>query len=424
MAPPPAPATEETLQARLDRQARRRASRVPTLTVLCGPVGLGARAWRGWAEGQGRASALLSAPELAPLVRHWVAALAGRRDLRGDALAFLAARTGRPPAELQATLSAHTPHDRDCFWDAATLAPERESAVAVCRWLTRPGAAETAADRLADELDGALAGWDGPWRRVVVALAGLLPPDALPAVMLAPPSPSACTAEWLAPAARVLTELVTHAPTLPAALAVEPACLERYLREAPESHALALVREGVIHLEGLDAGAIGRRLRERGLAVAGLAGPVRRLAADGASEELVAAFAEAAGALTQGESVEAADRARSAAERFLFERLESLPQTAGRFALNTPLDFRFGRADAEVDLLAAELRLAVEVDGYYHFRDPAAYRRDRRKDWELQRRGYLVLRFLADDVVARMEEMLDTVLAAVEHCQALAQPGR
>jgi very-short-patch-repair endonuclease len=284
--------------------------------------------------------------------------------------------------------------------------------------------AETAADRLTGELDGALAGWGGPWRRVVVALAGLLPPDVLPAVLLAPPSPAACTAEWLASAARVLTELVTHAPTLPAALAVEPACLERYLREAPESHALALVREGVIHLEGLDAGAIGLRLRERGLADAGLAGPVRRLAADGASEELVAAFAEAADRLREGDSEEAADRARSAAERFLFERLESLPQTAGRFALNAPLDFRFGRADAEVDLLAAGLRLAVEVDGYYHFRDPAAYRRDRRKDWELQRRGYLVLRFLADDVVARMEEILDTVLAAVEHCQALTQPGR
>jgi hypothetical protein len=355
-----------------------------------------------------------------------VAALAGRRDLRADALAFLAARTGRPVAELQAGWAARTLHDREHFWGAAALAPERGPAVAACRWLTGLAGppAETVADHLAAELDAVLADREGPWRRVVAALAGLLPADALPALLLAPPSAAACTAEWLAAAARVLTELVFHVPALTAALAVEPASLERYLREAPESHALALVREGVVPLEGLDEGAIGRRLRERGLADAGLAGPVRRLAADGASEELVAAYAEAAVALQEGESEEADERARSAAERFLFERLESLPQTAGRFALNAPLDFRFGRADAEVDLLARELRLAVEVDGYYHFRDRAAYRRDRRKDWELQRRGYLVLRFLAEDVVARMEEMLDTVLAAVGHCQSLTQPGR
>jgi very-short-patch-repair endonuclease len=42
-------------------------------------------------------------------------------------------------------------------------------------------------------------------------------------------------------------------------------------------------------------------------------------------------------------------------------------------------------------------------------------RRSRRKDWELQRRGYLVLRFLAEDVVCRLDEILDTILAAVRH---------
>ncbi|MEI7892742.1 MAG: hypothetical protein WCI05_06600 [Myxococcales bacterium] len=45
---------------------------------------------------------------------------------------------------------------------------------------------------------------------------------------------------------------------------------------------------------------------------------------------------------------------------------------------------------AEVDLLAQELRIAVEIDGYYHFQGQAPYRRDRRKDFELQHRGYLV----------------------------------
>ena len=42
-----------------------------------------------------------------------------------------------------------------------------------------------------------------------------------------------------------------------------------------------------------------------------------------------------------------------------------------------------------------------------------AYRRDRRKDLELQKRGYLVVRVLAEDVVCRLEQVLDTILAAI-----------
>ncbi len=108
------------------------------------------------------------------------------------------------------------------------------------------------------------------------------------------------------------------------------------------------------------------------------------------------------------------DPARSTAERFLFERLESSPETAGLFELNGTLDFRFGPTQwIEVDLVARSLKLAVEVDGYHHFLDPEAYRRDRRKDLELQKHGYLVVRVLADDVVERFEDVRNTILAAV-----------
>ncbi len=59
----------------------------------------------------------------------------------------------------------------------------------------------------------------------------------------------------------------------------------------------------------------------------------------------------------------------------------------------------------------------IELDGYFHFQDAEAYRRDRRKDWEMQHRGFVVLRFLSDDVAARLEEILDTIEAAVDHCR-------
>jgi very-short-patch-repair endonuclease len=66
----------------------------------------------------------------------------------------------------------------------------------------------------------------------------------------------------------------------------------------------------------------------------------------------------------------------------------------------------------------------VELDGYFHFQNAAAYRRDRRKDFELQRRGYRVLRFLSADADVRLDEILDSILAAVDHCQARPIPEK
>ncbi|WP_409970378.1 endonuclease domain-containing protein [Piscinibacter sp.] len=63
--------------------------------------------------------------------------------------------------------------------------------------------------------------------------------------------------------------------------------------------------------------------------------------------------------------------------------------------------------------------MAVELDGDQHLADPVAYRRDRRKDVLLQENGYLVLRFLAQDVGKDLERVLDTILRALAH-----QPGR
>lgn len=91
--------------------------------------------------------------------------------------------------------------------------------------------------------------------------------------------------------------------------------------------------------------------------------------------------------------------ARSAAEAALFEALEATPATAGRFELNEYLSVRFGHGAAEVDLLSREYGIAVEVDGYHHFTDVDAYRRDREKDLLLQLQGFVVIRVLAQDVV-------------------------
>lgn len=108
------------------------------------------------------------------------------------------------------------------------------------------------------------------------------------------------------------------------------------------------------------------------------------------------------------------ERARSATEAFLFRRLETLPETKGRFRLNVALPIPFdGQSRLEVDLLCADARLAIELDGAQHLADPVAYRRDRRKDQLLQENDYFVLRFLAEDVGKDLDLVLDAVLRAL-----------
>jgi len=127
-------------------------------------------------------------------------------------------------------------------------------------------------------------------------------------------------------------------------------------------------------------------------------GSVQRLVRDGVDAPLANLFVHAA--RTVPGDAEGARRARSATEAFFYRRLETLPETKARFRLNVPLPIAFdGLGTLEVDLLCADARVAVELDGAQHLSDPVAYRRDRRKDQLLQENGYLVLRFLAEDAV-------------------------
>ena len=250
--------------------------------------------------------------------------------------------------------------------------------------------------------------------------------------------------------------------TVALALAVQPADAQTYLRDAPDCRARAFFREGLIWLNPMLSGVavagssdaraetdpvevsdgsepIPLGVEESGTAerAAGSSAFFKEfakthsmLAQQRASAQTLASFRAAASALrevkdTTGsptakinqEKAATANLARSAAEQFLHDLLGDLPETAGLFELNVKLGFSFGVKPAEVDLLAAGLQLALEIDGYHHFRDLDNYRRDRRKDALLQKHGYLVLRFLAEDVVARLDEILGEIRAAVAFCR-------
>ena len=202
--------------------------------------------------------------------------------------------------------------------------------------------------------------------RAMIGVAGLVPSGIGPVLVA-----TGCSA--------VLARWAVLQPRLTAILAVDPAGLASYLDLAPESREKALIRSGVIEV------------------------------------------AEA------GPTPAAADRddgARSEAERFLADCLARDPATAGLFELNARLDIPFGPGRMmEVDLASRALKVAVEVDGYHHFRDEEDYRRDRRKDLLLQRHGYLVVRVLAEDVVRRLEVVLASIRSAVAARRADLTPS-
>jgi superfamily II DNA or RNA helicase/very-short-patch-repair endonuclease len=144
------------------------------------------------------------------------------------------------------------------------------------------------------------------------------------------------------------------------------------------------------------------------------AASVRRLIRDGVDTPLANLFVSAV-RQHQPDAIGTA-RARSATEAFIYRRLETLPETVGLFRLNADLPIQFdGRGGMEVDLLCAEARLAIELDGDQHLDDPEAYRRDRRKDALLQESGYFVLRFLAQDVGKHLDDILDAILRTLAH---------
>jgi very-short-patch-repair endonuclease len=144
------------------------------------------------------------------------------------------------------------------------------------------------------------------------------------------------------------------------------------------------------------------------------AASVRRLLRDGVDVPLAKLFVHAA--RTTAPDAKGIARARSATEAFFYRRLESLPETAGRFQLNAELPFPFdGWGNMEVDLLCQDARLVVELDGGQHLASADAYRRDRRKDALLQEQGFFVLRFLAADVGAKLDMVLDRILRTLTH---------
>lgn len=405
----------------LDRHEGRREAGLPTFSVLCDEPFRALETARKWAEASGRPIVPVHNPEPEHMVEAWVDAHVASRDLTSEAVAWLARRMGRPEAELAAQIGRMTPLELTLFLDSARLPNERAN-VRAHTLLAGLGPGKgmdsgTLARRLlqvAQEHEGEAT------EQLLTALGDSPGGRGRPILLLAPPLEAERPSAWLETVANGVERMTRVLPGLTAIVAIALADLEAYLRDAPESRAKALLQAGIIPTRTLTAPDIERRL-DAAIpgASASLRRSLRRLVSDGATQELLELFVTAAReTLGPAAATEVGtDRARSAAERFLFARLESLPQTFGWFELNGKLDVPFGSSrNMEIDLMARRLNLAIEIDGYYHFREADNYRRDRRKDLLLQQHGYLIIRVLAEDVVARLEEVLNTITEVIEAC--------
>ena len=134
---------------------------------------------------------------------------------------------------------------------------------------------------------------------------------------------------------------------------------------------------------------------------------VRRLCREGVDEALANLFVYATLQFDLNDGIRGRPTARAAVVKFLFERLESRAGTKGVFRLGERLPILCGaNPSVEADLLDAAHKLAVMLDVSAELSDLDAYRRARREDWLLQRNGYRVVRLLAEDVCARLDETL------------------
>jgi very-short-patch-repair endonuclease len=225
-------------------------------------------------------------------------------------------------------------------------------------------------------------------RRVSLLLPALRVLGSSAPVLVFDPGPN----DWAACGETAVT-LAEAAPGLVVALIASPAVWAQWA-DGDDTHTHAVLREGVVDLTVPE-------LSER-----------------------TASVGERTGGGDAGCAGMADDHARSLPERVLFEALEMTNDLRGCFRLNQPVTSTTSGDDLEVDLLCAELEIAVEVDGYFHFQDADAYRRDRRKDIRLQQGGLIVVRVLADDVMARTEDVVASIRMIADNKRARGPDGR
>lgn len=343
--------------APLDRHRERRLQHVPTLSVLVGAPDAGDWVWASWHRRDSRKHWVASGSNAEVIFEQWLCSDAVESTVRVAVLDALAGQQSTSVVEMSARLSALGPQQLVDLVDRASVSLDCWDGIL----RSGVGLRRTTGRDLHDAFP-----------RSVRSLSRLVD---LPSLLLSPANENDALE-----LARLGIEIAEAVPQLDTGLALSAPLLSRLKNDLRPGH-LARFIEGVVLLRP----APGRFPKD----------------------ELRTSVVE----------YDPVELARSSAERELYHHLERRTKTRGLFSLNGCIAARSEGADVEIDFLCDRLKLAVEVDGYHHFRDATAYRRDRRKDAELQLRGYVVVRVLAEDVSEQLEHVLETIDKVVDELQ-------
>lgn len=384
--------------ARLALHQSQRCQAIPTLSVLRGEVIAARQLWIQWSEQTGRPTGVGVYTSIAALLETWLATMGQHDNLRSRILQNVATLAHRHETELTAWLAHTSDYQRQLFWQQlAPLSEDAERLRAILDWLLAFPSSEPQTKPLAlVDSSTVLASF--------AAVARLFPPSAVPGLLVLLPED-----DRAAFALTALAQLVEAVPQIPVALALTVAQVQGLLNELPESRAKAMLRGGLIDVPSPELGTIRQWLRDLNLDNEQLQPLLHLAETHGTTPEVLDMALTLLDPAHQPETAEADALYRSQAEWFLFQYLEAKPTTTGRFQVNVRLDIDFGGRLMEVDFLDAAAKIVIELDGHYHFQCLDNYRRDRRKDRLLQQHGFLVLRFLSEDVVSDLEGILDAV---------------
>ncbi len=403
----------EEIDFLLDRHQQRRKQRIPTISALVGPVLGCVDYWQRWARTHKLSTTLTKARLQEELVKFWLAKLIQEENIYSYALSFLAKQGEWSLEQCRARLRGFNAYELNIFWQATDISVLSGKAQKLLRYLT-----ENITQDKDIELEQIQTINESNPGTIFAALAEIVPVTQFPTLLVEVGTSNSTTDTFI-----TLADIASSLPELPLAIAIEPNTFKAYLSSAAESHAKALLREGVIEIPSLTKPQLKELLSKQPEKLsADTKESFYKLAEQGATANLLEEFLVVANK-TQDISTKATkterDAARSEAERYIFARLESQASTSGIFELNGKLrEVTFGNRPMEIDMLARYLKVAIEIDGYYHFQKPENYRRDRAKDFLLQKEGFLVLRFLAEDVVKKQEAILATIDEALEHQQS------
>ena len=386
-------------QTYLTIHSQRRSQGTPVLTVLTGTLNDTQEIWCRWIRQGGRDTVIWSPRMTKPLSISWLEKLLARPYLQHQLLLYLAKINECATEKILLKLANKSSYELDIFQQQLPVRLSTQGSLLLNWFLTQIAlSCELTSDLTSNLAQAMKLEDDRNLAQGIMTFTELLPAEILPGLLVEVTDDELLQLPFI----QVLAQVAECLPEMPIALSIMPEHFENYCKKAPESRIKAMLLQGIVeahpHIDSHYAlpDKTDRILRQ-------YSAPVQLYEEAKSLLQLIA------------EKKDDPSLARSHAERFLFHMLEWVPETRGVFQLNVKMPFKFGNRPMEIDLFAISDQIALEIDGYYHFQDPESWRRDRRKDFTLQVHDILVLRFLAEDVVSRLDEILDNVRQALQH---------